>query len=57
LCAIGVVWIERLAALELENSRLQILELLVVVALGRRDRGVSEQVADLRERDAAFDQA
>jgi hypothetical protein len=35
---------------------LQVLELLVVVALGCRDRRVPEQVANLRERHASFDQ-
>ena len=46
--------IECLAALELENCRLQMLKHLIVVPFSRRDRRVSEQGANLDERADAF---
>jgi len=48
--------VEHEASFELCGGELQILDLLVVVALRRGDRCVSEQIAHLRERHAAFDE-
>jgi hypothetical protein len=49
--------VEHLAALQPSGRRLQGLERLVVVSLGRRDRGMAEKVADLGKRDPAFNKA
>jgi hypothetical protein len=48
---------EGVAAFELGSRDLQVRERLVVVALGGSDRGMAEQVADLRERDAVLDES
>ena len=47
--------VEHHAPLELQYRSLQVLERLVVVALGRGDRRVAEEIANLRERNAALD--
>ena len=46
-----------LADLESRSRGLEIFELLVVVALGRGDGRVAQEIAHLREWDAALDQA
>jgi hypothetical protein len=48
--------VERLVRLQPLDRGLERFHLLVVVALGGEDRGVPEQVADLRERHALLDQ-
>jgi hypothetical protein len=49
--------IEALPAFEPRSRSLKVLELLIVVALGRGDGRVAEEIAHLRQRDAFFDQA
>lgn len=48
--------VERFVVFEPLGSGLQGFHRLVVVPFGGRDRRVAEQVADLGERDAAFDE-
>jgi hypothetical protein len=47
---------ERLASFQPFGGCLQCLQLLVVVALGRENRRVPEQITHLGQRDAALDQ-